>query len=392
MINFCYDSLGSNLDLGYPNLAQLDLKPDQFDHTWPRTLPLRLLIYLQRFNLEFKAHVVDQAPSGSWYPVALAWHDFDCDYIALISSQLLSRIRNREIRILFYYHEGDNPSRIKQRIDQLCINHRLPYDCYVFVSANTAASELENFYYFPDHEYFFQYVNRRQPISDVSDELRSYQFTALNRTHKWWRASCMADLLGLGVLDRSLWSYNTKCTVDDREEDNPLQLHSISGWQDAVKDFVNNGPYFCDSDNDQLHNDHRRVPENLYRDSYCHLVIETLFDADQSNGAFLTEKTYKAIKFGQPFVIIGTAHSLRTLRQHGYKTFDHVIDNSYDEIVDNTQRWLAVRKSILGIQSRDMHKWFLECLPDIRHNQKIFNSVQRIALNSIQRKLSCPTS
>ena len=105
MINFCYDSLGSNLDLGYPNLAQLDLKPDQFDHTWPRTLPLRLLMYLQRFNLEFKAHVVDQAPSGSWYPVALAWHDFDCDYIALISSQLLSRVRNREIRILFYYHQ-----------------------------------------------------------------------------------------------------------------------------------------------------------------------------------------------------------------------------------------------------------------------------------------------
>ena len=392
MINFCYDSLGSNIDLGYPNLAQPNLKPDQFDHTWPRILPLRLLMYLQRFDLTFNTYLVDRAPPGSWYPVALGWHDFDCDYIAMMSTQLLSRVRNREIRILFYYHEGDNPARIKQRIDHLCNDHGLSCDSYVFVSANTAAAELENFYYFPDHEYFFQYVNRRQSIPDVSDKPRSYQFTALTRTHKWWRASCMADLHQLSVLDQSLWSYNTQCTIDDREQDNPLQLYSISGWKDAVTNFVNNGPYFCDSDNDQSHNDHRRVEQNLYQDSYCHLVIETLFDADQSGGAFLTEKTYKAIKFGQPFVIIGTAHSLRTLRQQGYKTFDHAIDNSYDEIVDNTQRWLALRRSILGIKSQDMHAWFLRCLPDIRHNQQLFNSVHRIALNNIQRKLSCPIS
>jgi len=202
----------------------------------------------------------------------------------------------------------------------------------------------------------------------------------------------MADLRQSGVLDRSLWSYNTQCCIDDREEDNPLELDSVSGWRDAVKDFVSQDPYFCDSNDDQLHNDHRRVPINLYQDSYCHLVLETLFDADQSGGAFLTEKTYKAIKFGQPFVIIGTAHSLRTLRQQGYKTFDHVIDNTYDEITDNTQRWLAIRKSILEIRSKDMHQWFLKCLPDIKHNQKLFADAQGVSLNKIQRKLLCPIS
>ena len=115
----------------------------------------------------------------------------------------------------------------------------------------------------------------------------------------------MADLSKFGVLDRSLWSYNTQCTINDREEDNPLELDSVLGWRDAVRNFISCGPYFCDSDDDQVHNDHRRVPVSLYQDSYCHLVLETLFDADQSGGAFLTEKTYKSIKFGQPFVIIG---------------------------------------------------------------------------------------
>jgi len=199
----------------------------------------------------------------------------------------------------------------------------------------------------------------------------------------------MADLLRSDMLNRSLWSYNTQCIINDREEDNPFELDSVAGWRDAVKDFVSQGPYFCDSDDDQSHNDHRHVSIDLYQDSYCHLVLETLFDADQSGGAFLTEKTYKAIKFGQPFVIIGTKHSLRTLRQQGYKTFDHVIDNSYDEITDNTQRWMAVRNSILKIRSQDMHEWFLKCLPDIKHNQKIFLDAHGASLNKIQRKLSC---
>ena len=391
-INFCFDYMSSPRRLGYPNLAPLGLQGHEFDDRWPRTVPLRLLVYFDRANIITESFTVQDAPMGSWYPVALAWHDFHCDYISLMSSAVLSRVRNREIRILFYYHEGDNPAKIKQRIDTLCVEHDMPRDCYLFISANTAAAALENFEYFPDHEHFFRYINRRQFIPEIGIETRSHEFTVLNRTHKWWRASCMADLHQSGVLDRSLWSYNTQCTIDDREEDNPFELDSVPGWRGAVKDFVSQGPYFCDSDDDQSHNDHRHVPINLYQDSYCHLVIETLFDADQSGGAFLTEKTYKAIKFGQPFIIIGTAHSLRTLREQGYKTFDNVIDNSYDEITDNTQRWLALRNTVLNIQSQDMHLWFLKCLPDIRHNQKIFADAQGASLNKIQRKLSCPIS
>ena len=387
-INFCFDNMTSPGRLGYPNLARLELQGHEFDNQWPRTVPLRLLVYFDRAGIVSNSFTVQDAPRDSWYPVALAWHDFDCDYISLMSLELLQRIRNCEIRILFYYHEGDNPAKIKQRIDMLCAAYNLPNDCYLFMSANTSATCLDNFCYFPDHEHFFQYVNRRQVVPDIYTGTRSYEFTALNRTHKWWRASCMADLLRTDVLNRSLWSYNTQCMIDDREEDNPLELDSVPGWRDAVKNFVSKGPYFCDSDDDQLHNDHRHVPTNLYQDSYCHLVIETLFDADQSGGAFLTEKTYKSIKFGQPFVIIGTAHSLRTLRQQGYRTFDHVIDNSYDEIVDNTQRWLAIRKSILEIQSQDMHAWFQRCMPDIKHNQDTFNKTHSPSLNNIIQRLS----
>jgi hypothetical protein len=198
----------------------------------------------------------------------------------------------------------------------------------------------------------------------------------------------MADLHQSGMLSRSLWSYNTRCIINEDESDNPLELDNRPGWRHAVKEFVDQGPYFCDSDDDQSHNDHRAVPLYLYHQSYCNLVIETLFDADGSGGAFLTEKTFKAIKFGQPFVIIGTAHSLHSLRQQGYRVFDHVIDNGYDEIKDNTQRWIAVREAIRKIRSRDMHQWFLECMTDVMHNQQVFASMQNPELNKIVHMLS----
>jgi len=391
-INFCFDSMSAPGLLGYPNLARENLQGYEFDDTWPRTVPLRLLVYFETAGITSKSFQIEEAPPGSWYPVALAWHDFECDYFSLMSQMLLSRVRNKLIRVLFYYHEGDNPAKIQQRLDVLCIKHQLPTNCYWFISANTSATNLKNFDYFPDHEYFFRYINRRQQIPSIINRARPYEFTALNRTHKWWRASCMADLKQCGVLHNSLWSYNTQCTIDDNEQDNPLELDQIKGWRNAVNQFVKQGPYFCDSQDDQMHNDHRFVPLNLYHDSYCHLVIETLFDADQSGGTFLTEKTYKPIKFGQPFVIIGTVHSLRTLREQGYRTFDHAIDNSYDDIKDNTRRWMAIRDCIMQIQSQDMHEWFTRCLPDVIHNQQVFSDAYGVSLNNIQRKLSCQIS
>jgi hypothetical protein len=383
MIDFCYDDLGPNPDLGYPNLAVPGLAPDQFDTTWPRCLPLRLLMYLQQFGFGFSAHLVTDAPQGSWYPVALAWHDFDCDYFALISERARQRARQGEIRFLFYYHEGDHPGRIKQRFDTLCRQHDLPSQCYLFVSANSSANQYDQFFYFNDHEYFLSYINRRQHAPTATIDARCHDFTALNRIHKWWRASVMSDLAHQGLLQNSLWSYNTAITEDDHPEDNPIRLDAVPDWPNNVQRFLAQGPYVCDSADAVQHNDHRSINTDLYTQSYCHLVIETLFDVDQSGGTFLTEKTYKCMKFGQPFVIIGPVGSLAALRQSGYRVFDHAIDNRYDTIIDNTDRWLAARQAIQGIKSQDMHQWYLRCLDDVHHNQWNFASKAHGALNQL---------
>lgn len=385
MINLCYDSLGEH-GIGYPNLAEPGLAPHEFDERWPRSIAFRPNMYFWSAGVQYQAYLVADAPRGSWYPVALGWHDFDCDYFSLMSAEVLARIRSQDIRVLFYYHEGDNPKRIQQRIDSLCAAHDLPLT-YLFISANTAADDFDRTFYFPDHELFFRYVNRRQRFPEITTAPRPFEFTALNRTHKWWRASVVSDLHRRGILKKSLWSYNTKCTIDDQEQDNPLSVMSDQAWHRYMHDFLARGPYFCDGPESEQHNDHRSVNLSLYQDSYCHLVIETLFDVDQSRGAFVTEKTYKCIKFGQPFVIIGGPNSLRSLRDAGYRVFDHAIDNSYDEIEDNNDRWQALRRTIEQIRSRNMHQWYLSCLDDLQHNQEIYRQKMQPSLEKLIQRL-----
>jgi len=387
MINFCFDHMSAPGVLGYPNLALSGLLPDEFDSTWPRTVPLRLLMYFKYAQIPFRSFPITEAPIGSWYPVALGWHDFSCDYFSLISDSVKQSLKKSDIKVLFYYHEGDDPVKIKHRLDSLCESHQLPYDCYLFISANSAAQRLENFFFFQDHEYFFRYVNRRQTADTVLDRPREFEFTALNRTHKWWRAYVMSDLYHDKVLAQSQWSYNTQCLIGDNESDNPIETWYREQWAEQTQIFLKNGPYFCDAGTADSHNDHRLVETQLYNNSYCHLVLETLFDADGSGGSFITEKTYKCLKYGQPFVIIGTPRSLDKLRERGYRTFDHAIDNSYDMIQNNTQRWLFVKKSISKIKQQNMHEWFLKCLPDIQHNQELFKSWCCSGLFDLAKKL-----
>jgi hypothetical protein len=103
MINFCYDRL-SMPNIGYPNLARWTANPftaawRQFDAHWPRTVPLRLIMYLNAAHIPYGVSTVASAPVGSWYPVAFSWFDFDCNYFAMLSDLVKSRLRKKEIKI-----------------------------------------------------------------------------------------------------------------------------------------------------------------------------------------------------------------------------------------------------------------------------------------------------
>jgi hypothetical protein len=255
------------------------------------------------------------------------------------------------------------------------------------ISGNSQAEEITNFFYFPDHELQYWHVNRKHAPVTVNLNPRPHDFTLLSRTHKWWRASVVADLWLQGILSNSIWSYGDQ-SIEDTWENNPIDVSGVEGLETQIHEFVNQSPYRCDTLTTDQHNSHHVLVAEQFSNSYLHLVMETFFDADRSNGTFLTEKTFKPIKHGQPFIIIGPPGSLKKLRELGYRTFDNVIDPEYDTIIDNTQRWHCIRKLIKKLFRGDLHLLYTQCREDIQHNQLHFVSSKHARLKQLEEQLN----
>lgn len=369
----------------YPALATHQARPytqawREFGQHFPFTIPLRLQEYCDHHGVALKIHHLhSNLPPKTFYPVGLAFFDFGIDYFTLLPTDVFAAVFKRKIKVLFYYHEGDNPARIKQRLDQLANRARLPTDCYVFVSANSAARDIPGFVYFNDFELWYYQRNLEQAPLAIHSEPREREFTALNRLHKSWRATAMADLQRIGVLDNSYWSY---CETGELGNDNPIEIDTIAQLRHNTMKFLESAPYASDELDQHQRNDHSSTPGKYHTNAYCNIVMETHFDADQSGGTFLTEKTFKPIKHGQMFMIAGPAGSLQALRDLGYKTFDRVLDNTYDRIADHTQRWLRLRAAIQQAQHR-LPERFETVRADLEHNQQLFVQLKTQRLNNL---------
>ena len=393
-------------DRAYPSLALHPAEPytqawREFGSHYPYTVPAELINHCELHNYPYTITVTAELssvnnnnknnPVNYLYPVQWAWFSFDIDYIELIPDRVKELVKAGTVRILFYYHEGDNPERIKQRLDSLCDQNNINKNSYVFVSGNTAADKIDNCIHFNDHELLYYLRNKNcEKFFKTGVLRRDYRFLCLSRTHKWWRATVTADLARTGLLDGSLWSYNTEITVDDRYTDNPIEVDTLA-LKDDLNHFILNGPYRCDDLDARAHNDHSLHSSDLYDNSYCSIILETLFDCDGSGGAFLTEKTFKCLKHGHPFIIAGAAGSLASLRDLGYRTFDHSIDTTYDAIEDNTRRYLAVRRSIAQIAAltpTELTAWFESVIPDLIHNSELFCRTKWDRLNNLLERIN----
>jgi hypothetical protein len=380
-------------DKAYPAAARHQAEPytpawREFGRHYPFTVPVDLHDHCFSHGMPARLYAVnDEFPANSFYTIGISFFNFSIDYIDLLPVIVKQHLQSDQLKILFYYDEGDNPFVIKQYLDNLCVKHNLSTDCYKFISANTVANCIDNFAYFPGDELLFWQRNQQINPINQHDQPRPYQFTVLSRTHKWWRATVMTDLQQSGILKNSQFSYRIDIDCNDNPLDNPIEIDQLDNVRQSIDEFLQNSPYICDDFDVDKQNDHHLIVSKHYTDSYCSVILETHFDADGSGGAFLTEKTFRAIKHGHPFVIAGCAGSLTTLRNLGYRTFDHVIDNSYDTVVDNTQRWIRCRAAIAEIQQQDMLSWFESCRSDIEHNQQLFAQHKTDRLNTLLKRL-----
>jgi nucleoside-diphosphate-sugar epimerase len=96
--------------------------------------------------------------------------------------------------------------------------------------------------------------------------------------------------------------------------------------------------------------------------TFVSLVTETLVD---ESVLFLSEKIWKPIMIGHPFIIFGNYKTLNHLKEQGFKTFDKWIDESYDNEKDKNKRMGLIVNEIIKLG-----KFNLEELSVIRNEMK----------------------
>ena len=111
---------------------------------------------------------------------------------------------------------------------------------------------------------------------------------------------------------------------------------------------------------------------DLSTESMIYHVSETVYFGRRHH---LTEKTFKPIAIGMPFVLSAPAHSLSYLRNYGFKTFSAVWNEDYDLIEDDYKRTeyiVLLLKKLDKMNSKEKQHMFETCIPIIEHNWNHF--------------------
>ena len=107
------------------------------------------------------------------------------------------------------------------------------------------------------------------------------------------------------------------------------------------------------------------LPINIWRQTAYSVVAETQYDNEVT---FLSEKTFKPMLARRLFIMFAGQYYLKNLRSLGFKTFDGIIDETYDTISDPYVRWALAFNQLLWLETQPQNEIF-ERIKDItEHN------------------------
>lgn len=193
-------------------------------------------------------------------------------------------------------------------------------------------------------------------------------FLSYNRQPSLHRVYTICELIKSKLLDRGLVSFGG---------------HGLHNYSDIVCESLAESanvlekisPLILDVDTRSYNPLHGNVPiDTHYQRTLLSLVTETHID---NNTIFFSEKIYKPISVGHPFMVISSQGFLKKLKDYGYKTFDRWWDESYDDVADAHQRIQIIveelnRLSKLSIDN--LYKMRIEMKEVLEYNQNHFNN------------------
>jgi len=180
------------------------------------------------------------------------------------------------------------------------------------------------------------------------NSFRNKKFLSFNRSmDKHHRISLLSDFLSNDFSDSYFSFLNLHSNYSKIYNESGLKDFDLNTYSDILP---------IEIDTNGNHEDFRTentIKKELFLDSCISIVTETTFN---DNELFLSEKIVKPIISFHPFIMIGPYGSLRELRNLGFKTFSEFWDESYDEIENPNDRYVAIKEVILELNHKSINE------------------------------------
>jgi hypothetical protein len=227
---------------------------------------------------------------------------------------------------------------------------------------------------------------------DTKTLYRPYQYVMLNGRLRPHRKALIDSLRKRNLLDHALWT-NLNADVEmgftsvlNVEQHEPIRLlppeYEIERAVPNLTTLAHTGfvkhELFGNTWGDAV------INYRVYRDSWFSTVTETIFDYPHT---FRTEKIWKPMIMGHPFVVAANRGYLRDLRNAGFQTFGSLIDEHYDLMDRPDVRIERITDSVEWLCSSSNAAEFWAASRDIcKHNQALlaeYNQRERTALPGV---------
>jgi hypothetical protein len=175
----------------------------------------------------------------------------------------------------------------------------------------------------------------------------------------------------------------------------------------VVEDYLKKIPLYhnCDyADIDVEVNDENKLI-NLIKTSDFHIIIEKSYVHDYfsiddhkenmfNDGRFVSEKTYRTLIANRPFIVYSSCNWLKNFKRLGFKTYSPVINEDYDNEVDNAKRLTMIVdevERICKLPADEYAALVKECqlIADYNYNlvMELYNKEQNINLEQVLCKV-----
>lgn len=302
--------------------------------------------------------------------------------------ELIQQMAMSQDYVIVFDHAAEGSWTLQQQIKSLGIEDLVLSGNILLIGGG----DMPDDYSYMRHDYFINvflgYEHNLQQMSRI-DELytqskKPYKFLFLNGLARTHRKYMWQRFRQLGLLDQALWTMLDSRPVrwgemqliengvDLFSEITPIQhlpsKYEYSQYQDTLLTVDPSDRKFVKHDLFKNTWGEVYLQAEPYRDTYFSVVTETVFG--ESSHSFRTEKIVKPLAMGHPWIAVANAGYYRDLRNLGFQTFSHVIDESFDQIdspMDRAERIISVVKDLC---QQDLASFLDSCYNVCKYNQQ----------------------